>query len=243
MNNDRVKVLIAIQARSNSTRFPQKIYQTIGKKPVLQHVIDSSLSSKRYISMSTHKKKIDCDVAVLHPITDHQVINFCKGKGILLIGGDEENVLSRFLNAFDQCHPDFIVRLTSDCPLILDFVITKHINVAVLNDLDYVSNVEESCRLAFDGLDCEVLSRNAVEWLRENATSIFDKEHVTTAIRRERPRELSQGFVSFKLDNSSLKLSLDTPDDLDRIRDYFHKRETKMTAATKMFGKRFIYEL
>lgn len=243
MLSNEVKVLIAIQARSNSKRFPQKIYNMIGKKTVLQHVVDSAMSSKRYISMSTHKKKIDCNVAILHPNGDHQLITACKGRGVQLIGGEEENVLSRYLNAFEQMKPDYIVRLTSDCPLILDFVITKHINTAVLNELDYVSNVEESCRLAFDGLDCEVISGAAIEWLRENAKTDYDKEHVTTAIRRERPKELSQGFVSFKLDNSSLKLSLDTPEDLDRIREYYHKRELKMLEATKLFGRRFIYEL
>lgn len=243
MNNEPIKVLIAIQARSNSTRFPQKIYKMLGKKTILQHVVDAAMSAKKYISMSTHKVKIECDVAILHPNEDYQLINSCQGRGVKLIGGEENNVLSRFLNAHDTLKPDYIVRLTSDCPLILDFVIVKHINTAILNGLDYVSNVEESCRLAFDGLDCEIMSNAAIEWLRTNATSDFDKEHVTTAIRRNRPNEISQGFISFKLDNSSLKLSLDTPEDLETIRDYYHKRENKMATATKLFGRRFIYEL
>lgn len=235
----KTSILIAIQARSNSTRFPQKIYQMIGKKMCLQHVIDQSKNAKIYIERN---KLITCDIVVLHPEDDNQLITSFKGK-CDLVSGPEQNVLKRYLNAFDKYKPDYIVRLTSDCPLILDFIISKHINVAVLNQLDYVSNVEETCRTSFDGTDCEILSANAINWLRENAKSKDDLEHVTTALRRERPGHIHQGFISFKLDSSKVKLSLDTEEDLQRIREYYHERESKIQNALRIFGKRGIFEL
>lgn len=239
---DVVSVLIAIQARSNSTRFPQKIYQMIGKKMCLQHVIDQAKSSKLYVERSSHKKSIRCEVIVLHPENDTQLITSYKTYCNLL-GGDEHDVLSRFIKAYDLYEPDYVVRLTSDCPLILDFIISKHINTAIMNDLDYVSNVEESCRTSFDGTDCEIISSKAIEWLRKNAITKEDKEHVTLALRREKPNGISQGFISFKLDSSNLKLSLDTEEDLQRIREYYHRREEKLSNALRIFGKRAIFEL
>jgi spore coat polysaccharide biosynthesis protein SpsF len=235
-------VLIAIQARSNSTRFPQKIYQMIGENMCLQHVIDQCESAKYYLERLKQKNPVSCQIIIVHPEKDIQVISTFK-KTCDLLAGSEHDVLDRYLKAFDLYQPDYIVRITSDCPLILDFIISKHVYTAILNKLDYVSNVEESCRTSFDGTDCEILSKKAMEWLRVNAKTKEDREHVTTAIRRERPVGIFQGFISFKLDSSNIKLSLDTPEDLQRIREYYHKRETKKNAALKIFGERAIFEL
>lgn len=241
-STDQVNVLIAIQARSNSTRFPQKIYQLIGKKMVLQHVIDQAKSAKVYIERPS-KKNIKCDIVVLHPEDDNQLISNFRNSGVLLLSGNEQDVLSRYVKAYKSLKPNYIVRLTSDCPLILDFVISKHINVAVLNQYDYVSNVEESCRQVADGLDCEILSSRAIEWLSEQDLTDEEKEHVTLSIRKRRPPELRQAFVSSKFDTSSFKLSLDTKEDLDNIRDHYHKREFKLGIAMKTFGRNNIFEI
>jgi spore coat polysaccharide biosynthesis protein SpsF len=230
-------VLIAIQARSTSTRFPGKIFELIGSKTVLQHVIDQAKSAKFHVERSSRQKLIKCDVAVLHPFGDTNIINCFRQSGTHLVSGDEHDVLSRYIDAVKLIKPDFVVRLTSDCPLILDFVISKHINVAVMNDLDYVSNVDENCRTIADGFDCEVLSRKAMDWLETNAETKEDREHVTVALRKARPRELRMGFVASKLDTSHLKISLDTPEDLQKIREYYHNREFKLATAKRLFGK------
>jgi len=235
-------VVIVIQARSNSTRFPKKIYELLGDKMVLQHVVDQALSSKLYVERSV-QKKIDCSVVVAHPEDDEQVKTTFKKCGAFLLGGSEKDVLSRYIKAQEQFRADYVVRLTSDCPLVLDFVISKHIHSAVYNDFDYISNVEEDIRLVFDGMDVEIMSKKAIEWLKDNATSAFDKEHVTTALRRERPKSLRFGFVSSKLDTSGMKLSLDTPEDLENIRSYYHSRESKIKAAERRYGIRGIFNI
>jgi spore coat polysaccharide biosynthesis protein SpsF len=237
-----INVLIAIQARSNSTRFPKKIYEHIDDKRILDHVIDRAKSTAFHITKYTSKLKIECQVAVLHPDGDDNLVKTFRGAGAILIAGSEEDVLSRYVHAQKITDSDYIVRLTSDCPLILDFIIAKHIHVACFNQYDYVSNVEPQCRMIADGFDCEVLSRRAILWLKENAKTKEDKEHVTTAIRRERPSSLSQAFISMKMDTADLKMSVDTQEDLDRIRQYYHKRSGKMDIAKALFGKD-VYEL
>lgn len=241
MSFGKADVLIAIQARSNSTRFPRKIYQDIGEKRVLDHVIDQAMSASMYVNRYSRTKKINCSVAVLHPDGDDDVIKTFRREGLIMIAGSENNVLSRYVKAQSLTDADFVVRLTSDCPLMLDYVIAKHIHVAVLNDHDYVSNIEPDCRCVADGFDCEVISRQAMRWLSENAKNDSDREHVTPAIRRHRPKHLSQAFVSMKIDTSSMKMSVDTPEDLDRIRAYYHDRQKKHEAAVRLGLK--IYEL
>lgn len=241
-----VEVLIAIQARSNSTRFPKKIYENIGDKRVLTHVIDTAKSTADHLMRYSTKVKIKCQVAVLHPADDTELVKTFRSSGAILIGGDENDVLSRYVSAQRMTGADYVVRLTSDCPLILDYVIAKHINIAAHNhfkeQFDYISNIEESCRFVADGFDCEVISKRALEWLDDAAVSASDREHVTTALRRLRPAGLNHAFVSMKMDTSSMKMSVDTPEDLERMRDYYHQREHKMTVARQMFGGA-VYEL
>jgi spore coat polysaccharide biosynthesis protein SpsF len=240
--NKPLEVLIAIQARSNSTRLPKKIYESIGDRSVLDHVIDRAKSTAAHITKYTNKLKINCTVAVLHPENDDELVKAFRGSGAILIAGSENDVLSRYIHAQSLTDADYVVRLTSDCPLILDFVIAKHIHVACFNQYDYVSNVEDSCRLIADGFDCEVISRRAMNWLSQNARSPEDREHVTQAIRKRRPPQLSQAFVSMKMDTSDMKMSVDTIEDLNRMRDYYHKRAAKVDVAKAMFGTH-VYEL
>lgn len=238
-----INVLIAIQARSNSTRFPRKIYEHIGRKRVLDHVIDRAKSAAQHVTRFPTNRDLKAHVAILHPETDHELVKTFLSSDCHFIGGPEHDVLARYIKAQEITQADYIVRLTSDCPLLLDFVIVKHINSATFKSLDYVSNVEESCRSAADGFDCEVMSAKAIAWLKENAIDPEDREHVTSMIRRVRPKELAQGFVSFKYDSSSEKMSLDTPEDLERIKRYYHQREHKLAHAERLFGKGNVFEL
>lgn len=228
---------MGIQARSTSSRFPGKILEKIGFKTVLAHVVDQAQRSCQHVN-KYNKLPIDAQVMVLAPVGDDEVF---KAANCKILQGDEFDVLSRYVSAKNLSGADFVVRLTSDCPLIMDFMITKHINVAVNNGYDYVSNVEESCRTIADGFDCEVMSARCIDWLNANAVG-DDREHVSTLLRKKRPAELSQGFIMTKLDTSHMKMSVDTPDDLEVIRVYYHNLERKRDEAFRLF-KGNIYEL
>jgi spore coat polysaccharide biosynthesis protein SpsF len=234
------RVLIAIQARSASTRFPGKIYEEIGSKMVLTHVIDAAKKAKKYCERSG---KMVCEIAVLYPDGDQRILDTFKSAGVLMIAGPEHDVLARYLAAQRYTAADYVVRLTSDCPLVFPFIISKHINVAVYNRMDYVSNVDEECRMFADGLDCEAISANAIAWLSENAKTPEEREHVTLAIRKKNSQTLSKAFISSQLDTSAMKLSIDTQEDLDRVRLFYHGREFKMDSATISYGRDGIFEL
>lgn len=186
-----------------------------------------------------NKLPIEAQVIVLAPSED---IDVFKAANCKIIQGDEYDVLSRYVLAQKLTDADYIVRITSDCPLILDFMITKHVNVAVNNHFDYVSNVEESCRTIADGFDCEVMSAKCLSWLDKNAKDMTEREHVTFLLRKMRPKEISQAFIMTKLDTSHMKMSVDTPIDLERMRTYYHELEKKRDEAFRLFGGN-IYEL
>lgn len=233
------KVLIGIQARSTSKRFPRKSFADLCGRTVLEHVIDSCQQAARYINRYAYKEHTFVEVAVLCPKGDE--IATVMGPRVNIIEGSEDDVLSRYFTAGKTFASNYIVRVTADCPLIPPYLITKHIQSAVKNMHDYISNVDERFRTGFDGMDCEVISTRALEWLDETATEKSDREHVTTLIRRSPPKWASIGHVIGFLDTSSMKLSVDTPEDLERVRDQYEKIKIAVETAQRLSGPKSVY--
>jgi spore coat polysaccharide biosynthesis protein SpsF (cytidylyltransferase family) len=234
-------VCIAIQARSTSKRFPRKIFERVGDKTLLDSIIDTALSASRYLTPYSYKTGIVMKVAVLVPSGD-EAAAYCRRRGVSVIEGDEFDVLSRYHKAAKVFHSDYLVRLTADCPVLPAFIITKAINVAVQNKYDYCSNIDPRFRTAPDGFDVEVISRRAIDWMHENVTDTSHREHVTMAMRTEsKPADFTVGAIINYVDLDNLKLSVDTPEDLQRVRDYYQGIEDKVILAEKLLGKRSIY--
>jgi spore coat polysaccharide biosynthesis protein SpsF len=227
-------VYIGIQARSTSTRFPGKIFEKIGDKSILQHVIEACKNSAVYINRTSFKNGILVKTVVLCPHGDPLTSEF---KDVVKVfEGDENDVLSRYAEMTEKMNADYVVRITSDCPLIPSFLITKAINTAVINKYDYCSNVDEDSRTAVDGFDVEVISKKAMAWLHKNASLPADREHVTTMFRREPPKWAKVGYIVGYLDQSGLKLSVDTPEDLERVRKEYQKILDAITKAEEAHG-------
>lgn len=207
------KVCIGIQARSTSKRFPGKVHEMIDGRSVLDHVIDVCSKAAGYINRYTPKNQATVKLALLVPEGDD--IADLYRKRLSVIEGDEDNVLSRYQRMAEVHDADYIVRITADCPRIPEFIISKHILVALKNHYDYFSNVHEGLRTAPDGFDCEVISRKALEWLSDHAKEAYDREHVTTMLRREPPSWMSRGLNVGNNNFSGIKLSVDTMEDFE----------------------------
>lgn len=230
-----INVLIGIQARSSSTRLPKKCFEHLGGKRTLDHVIDACERAAKYSNKFSYRKNYTVDVALLIPNDD--VIKRGFGSQIEIIEGSEYDVLSRFEKAQRQFKADYICRITGDCPLIPSYVISKHISLAVVAEYDYISNVDEECRLSLDGIDCEVMSKKMLAWLVENAKSDEEKEHVTLLARKNPPAWAKRGFTASFFDQSALKLSVDTKEDLEKVRQEYDRVGKKLQIAEKLYGR------
>ena len=183
MSNKR-RALIAIQARSTSSRLPCKIHMRVGDKRMLDHVIDAAKGARKYLG-KFDGNDFEVEVCLVVPVNDPAATAFVGACPV--IQGPEQDVLERYRLAFLQYQPDYIVRLTGDCPLIPPHIISRLIKIALDLRLDYISNVHEDTRMSVDGFDCEVLSSKAFRWLLQNARTEREKEHVTLAIREQMP--------------------------------------------------------
>ena len=199
-------ILAITQARIGSTRLPEKILKTIKGETLLEihlkRVLQSRLISKLKVAttIEPHVEKI---VAVANKL------------GVEVYKGSVNNVLDRFYHTALPEKPDWVVRLTSDCPLIDPVEIDKVIQHALDNDLDYVSNALEPTFP--DGLDTEVFKFSALEKAFREAKMTSDLEHVTPFIWKNSSFKGGTIFSSDCLMNekdfSGIRLTVDTLED------------------------------
>ncbi len=236
-----MKVIIAIQARSTSTRFPGKVFQKIDDKEVLQHVLDTAEESCIYINKYFPKNNVRVSSCLLVPFNDEIVKRY--SHKCIIYQGDEHDVLSRYYSMNQEMKADYIVRITSDCPLLPSYLISKHINIAVKGLYDYVSNVDEQIRTSPDGHDVEVVSARCLDWLNQNAKD-NEREHVTLRIRHGSiPKHFKIAHVISYLDLSGIKISFDTPEDFENIKNEYFRVKKCISTAVDRYGQKSIYRV
>lgn len=167
-----MKFAIIIEARANSTRLPNKILFKIGKLSFLEFLVRRLKYTKltKKIVIATTKKN------------NKDIINIAKKNKALWFCGSEKNVIKRILDASKFFNIEYIVRITSDCPLIDPQFIDDAINIFKKKKYDYVSN--SHIRSFPDGMDVEVFSRKALSKSYKFAKNAKFKEWTTWSIRK-----------------------------------------------------------
>lgn len=202
-------LLVVIQARMGSTRLPGKVLADIGGRPAL------GLQLQRLQGLS-------CDhltVATSEHPRDDPVVRFAEGHGVEVVRGPEDDVLERFAIATRRFDPDDLVRLTGDCPLTDPVIVEEVVKLHRSSGADYTSNVFP--RSYPRGLDVEVAGRGAFDAAVEEARDPYEREHVMPFLYR-RPARFKLANLSSGLDAGEESWTLDTDDDLQRLRAIVH---------------------
>jgi spore coat polysaccharide biosynthesis protein SpsF (cytidylyltransferase family) len=209
-------MIAIIQARMTSTRLPGKVLADIAGRPALQQMLERVRQSQRLDGIV---------VATTHNVTDDPIQELCDRMGISTFRGDEHDVLGRFLSAAEEADADAVVRLTADCPMIDSQVIDQVVTAFDPTRCDYVSNTIE--RTFPDGLDVEVMTLDALKEANREARDPFLREHVTPYISGKRSDLNAGNFkimqVTFDADFAHVRWTLDTQEDLERIRELVSK--------------------
>ncbi|NQV81992.1 MAG: glycosyltransferase family protein [Alphaproteobacteria bacterium] len=201
--------LAIIQARMTSKRLPGKVMADLGGKPLLHYMVDRVRSSKMLHNIV---------VATTTNAADDPVTELCGNLDVDVFRGSEQDVLGRFFEA-SQLYPDnLIVRLTADCPLIDAALIDAVVLMFGDGAYDYVSNTVD--RTFPDGLDVEAFSKRTLEITHDLACRSEEREHVTPFMIEggAASAPFRVGQYRFAADFGHLRWTVDTPQDLDRIR-------------------------
>lgn len=205
-----MKVVAITQARTGSTRLPSKVLKTINGVTLLEIHIKRILKSKKIDQLI---------VATTISEEDLPIVVIARKLGVNFYQGSVENVLDRFYQSVKGIDADYIVRLTSDCPLIDPELLDKVIEYAIDKNLDYCSNTLDPKYP--DGQDIEVFKYSALEraWREAKLSSEF--EHVTPFIWKN---STFSGGTLFTSDNfeeeysyGHLRMTVDEPSDFELI--------------------------
>ncbi len=168
------KIIALLQARTDSTRLPNKVLKKILNKPMIIHQLQRTIKSK-YID--------ELIVVTSNETNDDELSKVVENFGFNVYRGNKNNVLKRFYDALvllDLNNNDIIVRLTGDCPVHDAGIIDETIVDFLEKDCDYLSNCENP--VYPDGLDVEVFNYFSLKKAYDNATLLSELEHVTPYI-------------------------------------------------------------
>ncbi|MEM7300506.1 MAG: glycosyltransferase family protein [Pseudomonadota bacterium] len=194
-----------VQARMSSTRLPGKIAKSIIGKPMLHLQIERMRRSRLVDELVVLTSK---------EASDDATAELAEAAGVPCFRGALTDVLDRFYQAALMRGADTIVRLTGDCPLIDWTAIDGSIELYVEGRYDYVQ-VSEDCGWP-KGLDVEVMSFGALERAHYEATTEYQREHVTPFIYQH-PQQFKLGEYSCINDLSTHRWTVDTAEDLDFV--------------------------
>lgn len=196
-----MKAIAVVQARMGSARFPGKVLMPVGGVPAIDLLL------KRLGNAKTLDEVI---VATSSSKKDDILANHLKDQRIPFYRGDENDVLSRFVEITSLTQPDVIVRLTGDCPFVDPTVVDSVVNELTFQAADYSSNVEPP---TFPhGFDVEAFTRDMLEWTQKHSASKRAMEHVTTLMRETGP--IKRVNLNSGGEYAHIRVTLDNPEDL-----------------------------
>ena len=207
---EHIKILAITQARTGSTRLPNKIFKEIQGRTLLSIHLERILKSKR-IDQLLIATTLDKDDNIIEAEANKLGIPFYRGS--------INNVLDRFYQAAKQYIPDWVVRLTSDCPLIDPDLLDAIIDKAIEKNVDYCAN---TLNPTFpDGMDVEVFKYSALEKAWKEAELDSEKEHVTPYIHKNSSFNNKNLFTSYNflndIDYGKVRLTVDEQSDFEVI--------------------------
>ncbi len=206
--------IAVVQARMGSTRLPNKVMRKIRGVPMIELLL-------RRLAKSTRINLII--VATSDSPKDLPLVEHVRSLGYEVFRGSEQDVLKRFYDAARPHHPDVVVRITGDCPLIDPVLVDEVIAAFCAQGVDYVANTSPPTYP--DGLDTEVFTFWALESAAQQATGARDREHVTPYIRES--GRFNTGNVAHERDYSGERWTVDEAVDFEVVAavfDHFHPR-------------------
>ncbi len=208
-----MKILCIVQARMDSSRFPNKVLADLAGRPILEHVVTRAQASSLPVVVATTDRAVDDPIAAWAIAAAVKTFRW---------DGRVGDVLGRFRACADQHKADAVVRVTADSPLLPPDVI--EVVAYQLRDGAEVAAVTSAFGQVPDGWEAEGC---VVKWLRrldaDAALSRRDREHVFSAIYAQ---TRAAGATVPKMPSGKwnepwflqLRFSVDTEADLEWLR-------------------------
>lgn len=196
-----MKTILIIQARMGSSRLPGKILKPLGDTVELDYVV----------SRCRQVQGVD-DVIVATSVLsqDDEVEVWCRKQGVTCYRGSEDDVLDRYYSCARTYRPDYVIRVTADCPFIDYQLGSEMVETMKCSPCDIVMLEGVLPR----GLAMEIVSFAALEYMHAHGNEKRHREHVTYYAYEypERFRTVTL-TVPNEIRHPQLRITLDTKED------------------------------
>jgi len=195
------RTAIILQARMGSRRLPGKSLMTLAGRTLLEHCIARLEAADLPIVVATTDRPED-DV----------IDAAARRNGALVFRGSSDDVLRRYIDAARTFEIGTVIRATADNPLVDPDGPRRVLELAENVRADHV--VE--CGLPV-GAAVEAVTLSALERAQALATDPYDREHVTSLVRRDVRFQSLRAMAPRTLRRPGLRLTVDTQDDFDFV--------------------------
>lgn len=205
-------MIVIIQARSSSKRFPNKVLYKIKSKPLILHVVNR-------VKLSKKVKKII--VAISSDKSDHKLASLLKSFKINYVRGSLNNVALRLYKAAKANNSNYFLRISGDSPFIDPKIIDKAVTIFRKHKkIDIVTNVFP--RTFPSGQSVEIIKTMLLKkYLRY--MNIYQKEHVVPFFYSNSKKFKIINFKSKIKHKKAMKFSIDLKSDLKKMINFFPK--------------------
>lgn len=214
MGSKDLNIIIVVQARTGSTRLPDKIMMKLAGKPLLVRMMERIAASK---------SANDIVVATTGLKENDKLSELCKVENFNYYRGHASDLLDRHYKAGLKFDADVVVKIPSDCPLIDPEIIDKVIDYYLKNknSFDFVSNLHPATYP--DGNDVEVIPMKILETAWREAKLPMEREHTTPFIWENSERFRIGNFTwETGLDYSmSHRFTIDYKEDYEFIKNIY----------------------
>jgi spore coat polysaccharide biosynthesis protein SpsF len=204
---------IILQARLASTRLPGKALEKIGSRSILEHCL----------VRLTHNRDAAVVLATTTRGEDDALDEVAERLGVPVFRGDSDDVLGRFVAAASAFRLDPIIRATGDNPVVDMDAAWRVLRALQETGADYVCEHGLPLGAAVEGVTYAALRRADMA-----ADQPYDREHVTPYVKHGR-----HAFATLlrpaprPLYRPDLRLTVDTPGDLEHVRTLFAGLESE----------------
>ena len=209
-----MKTVAIVQARTGSTRFPNKVMKLIGGMPTIGLLLERLARAKRIDQIV---------LAIPADVRNASLAAYVQTLGYTVFQGSENDVLDRYCQAATKANADTVVRITGDCPLIDPVLVDAVIAGFLSGGVDYAANNMPPTYP--DGLDTEVFTYRALKAAWTQAKSPREREHVTPFIRES--AQFTRLNHAHDPDCSNERWTVDEPADFEivqKVFEHFHPR-------------------
>ncbi len=200
-----------LQARTKSTRLPNKLLLPLKGKSILIHIIERLKVLQKYYNY----------LVVLVPQDEFEKIqnHLQIYPDVIIFPGEPENVLKRFYDANKKVKADIIVRVTGDNPLID----TYHLKKGLINHLRKNSDYTIYKNLPL-GTGFEIFNKDILSRCYKDAKTPAQKEHVTLYIRENKEKfKILELTAKGIFNHPHLRLTVDEESDYELMEKVYNE--------------------